>query len=141
MGCFVFLPSQSSTSYIFTLSLFDDILIILMLDKLLEMSETTAHLHSIGFKVILRSAHLQSSSFVKLNTIVGFEIRLRAALIGSLSLQISIKWFPLVIVFDHKRRILMVSKRFFELVELLLFYLPLDSLDILSQFDLQIGEF
>ena len=112
-----------------------------MLDKLLEMPETTTHLHSIGFKVILWSAHLKSSSFVKLNTIVGFEIRLRAALIGSLSLLISIKWFPLVIVFYHKRRILMVSKRFFELAELLLFYLPLDSLDILSQFDLQIGKF
>jgi len=136
------LSAQPCTGYILALSLFDDILIILVFDKLLEMSEATTHLHFIGFKVILWSAHLQSGSFVKLNTIVGFEVGLGAALIGSLSLQISIEWFPLVVVvFYHKGRIVMISKCFLELVELLLFYPPLHSLHILSQFDLQISEF
>lgn len=138
LGCFALLPAQSGTCYILALSLFYYILVIFMSNQLLEMSKTTAHLHSIRLKVLLRPAHLPSRSFIELHTVIGFKIRLRATLICSFSLLISIKWFPLVIVFDQKRWILMISKCLLKFVKLLLFYPTFHCLHILPQFNLQI---
>lgn len=68
----LFLSSQPRTCYVFTLPFFDDLLVELLLEQLLEMPETAIHVEMVG-RVLLRFVAADVGGPVELGTAAGLE--------------------------------------------------------------------